>query len=397
MGNQPTFGGDAVDLGTFSTSYVNSIRIFDGALSGTTVTPATDLAYIWSKPVNTLDYKFIVTNINISFDTTNAVSNTWSTEIAADETLISGAAGRINIDKLDITSVNGGKWVDLTAGAGVIPILTEEGNRIIGFDSLGDMDGMTYGAENVAYIFNGAGFTMNNMTVVLFSEINFIVQGGDAITLTGTLFLGSFDKIVASPTAGNTVFNIDSGLTIAEKITIVNSPIYPAGGSMFKAGGKDHTDPMVICFNNGNEIDSNWNGDIGFEGNATVTTVGAGNVNTYLPISGTIVTGNIERCTVSNGIFTITSEEDIKIKITFSASVKNGTGGGKRNIRAVVLKGSTELRSKGVSMDGEAKDLSFSVITTASKGDTVTAKIKNEENGDNILPIDYFLTWEKLG
>jgi hypothetical protein len=400
MAKRNTFGTVQKDLTRNNTINVETTNAFPDPVSGQIQLPDANPAYLWTNEVNTLGSEFLLAdNTNVSFLATNGITNSWVTEIASDKTLISSdESGRLNFDKLGITSINGGEFINCTAAPGGRPTIAQSEQLIFGFDNIGSLTGISSLVENVAYVNCAAGITLDDAPIVTYSEISFANQSGNHITLTGTLSVANFNFIIATPSTGDAVFDIDPSLVITDKITIRDCPIYMSnGGTMFAAGSLDQTDPKVICFNNGNEPDSNWNGDIGFEENSTVTTVGNGNVDTYLAISGTIVTGDIERCTVSSGVYTYTGEEVIKIKITFSASIKNGTGGGRRDMRAVILKGVTELRSKGISMDAEAKDLSFSVITIVSKGDTWTSKIKNEENKDDILPQDYSLTWEKLG
>ncbi len=253
----PLRATEITDISRNGTVNVESINIFDDIRVGNVVTFIEDATYVWTKPVNTEELEFITTDVNITFTTTNPVSNTWTTEIASDKTLLSGAMGRIAIDGLDVTSTNGGKFLDYTAGTGVIPILFMTGNRILGFDAIGDLDGVAFAAENTGYISNGAGWTMNDMTIISLAEQNFVLQTGDHVTLTGTLGSGFLNTILATPGSGDAVFNIDSSLTITNEMLLSHSILVTSGGgTWFDSAGLDQFDVGMVAFHNINIPDS---------------------------------------------------------------------------------------------------------------------------------------------
>ena len=163
---------------------------------------------------------------------------------------------------------------------------------------------------------------------------------------------------------------------------------------MFKPSSLDEKDPRIVVKNVFNALDSNWDGQTGFEENATPTVIST--INTYVDIAGTFVDGDTERCSVVDGEFTYEGEEDIKVEITFDSSIGNASNNALRDFRGVILTNGSPLRSKGISATSASKDLTFSVITTWSKGDTTKGQIKNETNIDDILPKDYSLIWRKL-
>ncbi|MEE9356608.1 MAG: hypothetical protein V3U75_13545 [Methylococcaceae bacterium] len=401
MGHREPFGSDLANLNTFRTAYVNSPTIFDSVLSGDTVNVTSDLAYIWSKPVNTTTYKFMTTGINVAFATTNNTSNTWTTEIAPGETLLSGATGRIDLS-LNIDSANGGDFVDLSAGVGIIPLLFTTRMRVQGFDSLGNMDGMSFVSENVGYLLNGAGFTFNDMDGVSMAEQNFVTQTGDHLTFTGSLGTSFFTNNIAAPASGDAVFNISSTLTGSGPIQIFGGVTdTSAGGVMFEASGKDQTDPRINVQHVFGVANSCWTAAMGFMNNVTETEL---TLDTWTDIAGVYVVDDehLERANHDTaGVLESESLESYRAKVSVEMSVTNAQSAANRVMRVGIFvdtgSGFVEKHSACFSINGNLIPFSFSKILKdrLELGHRVKVHMKNTTNNDNATVIDINVKTER--
>ena len=416
MGHTELFSTDSSNLAEFSTVYVNSLNVFPDPVAGK-ITLAANTTYIWTKPVNTGTIEFIIpTNGNITFTSTNAVANNWLTQIGAGQTLLSGDISRIFIDGLEIISFGSGKCFDLSTGTAVGPHLFLENSRIVGFDKIGNLDGIALLTKTVAYILNGDGWSLNDMSFITIEDQLYVLQSGDHITMTGNLSdFGFIREIVATPSDGDAVLNLDSALNIRRSLQISMSVFMPVpgltffnsngiestGGTFFKPGGLDGTDPKIRVFTVEQVIDSNWVGSLGFKENTTITTV---LLDTYTDIVGTMVAGiENERFTTLVDTLTYTGKEDIKtrIEVSISASRTVPASSG-RTIRAAVFIDSglgfiEKTDSLSMTIKGDVASFSFRtkpiILLT---NDKIKVQIKNEDTIDSILIIDYNLTVEKL-
>ncbi len=401
MGLRNTFSTTITDVGRNNTLYVESLNSFVDPVSDV-ITLQDFNHYIFTKPINTGTNQLEISdNGTVQFSTTNAVVNFLNTELTGTTPLFFGNIRRLIFANFNIIStVSGGHCFDLSKDV-VTGFVSLDQANIVGFDSIGTIEGSSLSAENMGLAFNGAGLTLKDMDFVVFREALFSGQTGDHIILTGTLIGAIFDSNIAEPASGDALFNIDSGITITEKILIHNNLFDDAsGGTLFDSGGLDQTDPKVIAFNNGNALDSYWVGSLGFKENTTATTV---LLNTYTDIAGTILAGvENERYTVSGGELTYIGLEDIKTQIEVSISASRTTPASSgRTIRAAVFIDSgsgfvEQADSFSMTMRGDVASFSFRtkpiILTT---GDIIKAQIKNEDTADNILVVDYNLSGPK--
>lgn len=135
-------------------------------------------------------------------------------------------------------------------------------------------------------------------------------------------------------------------------------------------------------------------GSLGFAENTTDTSISTS--DTYVDITGTAVSGELVRFTRSGSVLTYVGLNTIKVKVLASLSVENGTGGGKRDIRAAIVLNSTEKAAFSISMDAEVKNVVIIDVLSISTNDTIKVQVKNTENIDDILVVDYDLTAEEL-
>ena len=240
----------------------------------------------------------MVNNGTNQISTDNPLANVLQSGVTGTTPFITGNITRLNILQTNVVSTSGdGVCFDLSNNVTPGSFFFNEAS-VQRFDDIGTFDGLTFSSENVGWVLNGSGLTMNNMGVVVMTDQTFFLQTGDHITLTGTLSgYGFFGLIDASPSTGDALFNLDPALSITKKITIRDNPFSSVnGGTLFDPAGLDQTDPKVVCFNNGNELDSYWAGVFGFLDNATNTVITT--VDTYTDIAGTIVAGANDRWSV---------------------------------------------------------------------------------------------------
>jgi len=427
MSYRPTFATEMSNVDTNKTVYVESLNAFPDPIAGG-ITLEADTTYIWSKPVNTGTNEFVIPDDgNITLTTTNTVANNWVTEITTGQTLLSGNIGRMFHQGLDTVSLNGGRCYDFSPGpgVGVIPNLFLSEIRIVGFDKIADMDGIALIAENNAYILNGAGFTLNDMSFLTLDEQNFVLQTGDHITMTGNLTGFAFIRtIVGTPSTGDAVLNLDSALNITNFLQVsLSGFIDTGGGTFFDPAGLDGTDPKVRVLATERVLDSYWIGSTGFTGGTTETVLS--DTSTFVKIAGAYVNRYSERFIFSDGVGTyiglgpirITVISPVVINLTdelesdtieLSIFVNNVEQASSRvqktltSISSTVVDNSGNIlvdSSGGIILCGSqtinCPSFYISDILTLESGDTFDVRVRNISNATNITATDLNLTGVK--
>lgn len=400
MSYNPTFASEISNIAEFDVIYADSVNVFAAPSSGVIAT-VNNATYISTKPITFgADVRFEIPVVaTTSFQSLSSDINIYTSNLSGTIPFISGDIARLNIADASFFSGTGtGKMFDLTSDTAPLFAFNHRNSLISGFSVIGTLNGGNYLSENIGWVNNDAGITLTDMNVIQMAEQGFILQSGNHITINGTLGFGNFDKVAATPSTGDAVFNIDSATVIANKIVIRDNLFSDsAGGTLFAAGSKDQTDIRVICKNNGNAPDSKWIGEIGFEGNSTDTSLSK---DTPADISGTFTSGILERHTRSGGEVTYTGLEDITENITVSVSIKNGTGGGKRNIQVHLLldtgSGFAIIATHNASMSAESISLSFTKAVDLSTSDKYKAQVENIENNDDMLVKDITIVGAKV-
>ncbi len=401
MGLRNTFSTTVTDITRNNTVYVESLNSFPTPVDNI-ITLVSFTHYIFTQPINTgINQLEIPDDGAVQFSTTNAIINFLSTDLTGTTPLFFGNITRLTFNRFNILSNNsGGHCFNLSNATG--PGFVSFDQVVIqGFDSIGTIEGCSLSSENVGFVLNDAGLTLNDMLFIIFREASFTSQGGNHLTLTGTLIGAIFEDSIMTPASGAAFLDIDSSIALTDRIIIIDNLFSDsAGGTLFDAAGLDHTDPQIVAFNNGNEVDSNWAGEVGFKENATVTTIAT--VNTLTDISGTMVAGDQnERVTQSGGVLTYAGKEDIKAVVAVDLSMKRDIpASSSRTVRAVILvdsgSGYVTMGGAAMSISGVLKTISFSRNIFWQEADKVKCQIKNETNADDILVVDYNLSVKKL-
>lgn len=221
MAHIPLSGTVVRDITRNKIVNVESLNVFNEFTTGRTTTLPSGVTFDVTKDFDWEDRLFIFpTDETVAFS--GSVTNGINTKISGTDVLFSGTPGRVDFNTINIISENGGKCFDISAGVNVVPFLGLATARIQGFDAIGDLNGMSAGFENVAYIFNGAGWNMNDMGIIGMVEINFVFQTGDHITATGTSSNIFFRDILGNPSTGDQLFNFD-GLTVTGNSSFINT------------------------------------------------------------------------------------------------------------------------------------------------------------------------------
>lgn len=394
MSYAPTFSTEISDITRNNTVYVEMLNAFADPVAGK-ISLVNNAQYTITQSIDfDTDGLLLPDSSQITLTTINPTANIISSSLTGTDPFLSGSTARLALIEVTIISDTGaGVFHDIAAGVGIVPFVGIVNSRIQNFASIGTVDGGSFAGENVGYLLNDAGITFNDAIVVTMAEIAFFFQSGDHMTFTGTLVTGSFDKTLANPSTGDAVFNFDPGLDITNKVTIRDSFFSTAaGGTLFAAGSLDQTDPKIVCFNNGNELDSYWAGVFGFLDNAVETEIDF--VDTYTDIEGVIVAGlSNERFTLSDGVWTYIGEETIKAIINVNMSLKKALGASARTVRVALFtdtgSGFVENGSAPLDMDNNIKSFGFTGLEVLNKGDRQKLMIKNETNTDNVLIVTY--------
>lgn len=369
---------------------VETVNVFDDVRAGNIVTPAIGTKYNFTKDVNLGQIQFVAPaggEVEISSD--NLISNSLTSELTGTAPLFSGDWARLIIRDIDITMTDG-NMLDVTSTTDPAPLVQFQNGIFSGGNGLGEVNGALL-LWREAGIFNwNSGITIDDNgfvqnTGVQFFNAQFLNIPGVQVTVQGnqavTLISGNFTVPSSGGSFLKLINDVPDGIQIRD-----NRIIEALGGNLLAAGSFDQTTVGAFFRNNNSHADSEWIGEVGFEGNATATTI---LVNTPTNITGTFVSGELERHTHSSGEITYTGLRDVTESIEISASISNGTGGGKRDIQVHLLVdtglGFSIVSTRGISMDAEAKSVSFTTEVHLVNGDKYKAQIENIENNDSIL------------
>jgi len=392
MGHQETFGTDNSNIARNNTVYVESINGFPDPVAGV-ITLVSGINYRFTKPINIGTIEFVIPdNGLVQFSTTNVTNNFLTTEISGSQVLFSGNITRLHIEQLNMTSINGGIWADLSNATGPGFVFLDQAT-MTGFDSLGSIEGCSFSTENVGGVSNGAGLTLNNMFFIVMREWAFAAITGNHIILTGTLIGAIFEDLIMTPSSGDAFIKIDPGLTIANRILVIDNLFSDAaGGTLFDPTGLDQTDPKVIAFNN-NSPDSNWIGSTGFTGGTTETVFA--DTSTFVKVAGTYVDGELEGFTSSGGVLTCVKAPPKALRITTMVAPLVEPG-----IETDVVQ--VSLHKNGVEVPSTRRQKALTTVfqtpttptfddvdnVTVVIGDTLEIRWRNTSNATNIAATD---------
>ncbi len=401
MSYRPSFATEISSVERGNTVEVESLNGFPAAVAGK-ITLRSNTKYILTKNVFIGDVEFIIpTDGLIAITSSNILINNITSSLSAGKTLFSGDINRLDMRNMNFVNTTGmGTFLNIGTGVGVTAFFFQQ-NRVIGFGSIGTVEGVILNQENVAFIACGAGVTYNDMGLIQVAETNFIFQSGNHITVTGDNPFVIFNAVAATPSTGDAIFNFDPALTTGSLEVTSTLFITTGGGDFLDSGSLDQTDPRFRFVNNNFFPDSNHIGSIGFEGSTQVTAITT--LNTYTDITGTFVDNELERFTRSGDTVTYTGLEDIKAlaEIDITAS-RDSPASSSRTIRTAVFldNGSTlgfvDQGSASMDITGNPAAYAFTVPLELSTGDIIKGPIKNEDTTDDIKVIDYSLTVRKL-
>lgn len=382
--------------------YVESLGAFDENGSPTSMTIPTGKEFIATQLVDlepsTLDLGL---NSRTTMSALNPTSNGYTSSLASGA-LISGSISQFIIQGTPIISTTGtAEFMDITKGVNIVPTVTINNARIQNFSSLGSIVGGNLFAENIGFILNDDGYTLTDMTIVQIAEANFIFQSGDHLSFEGTLGVATFDRLVAAPASGDSLFNFAGDLVIAQKVTITNTLFSDAaGGTMFKAGGLDQTNPGIVAFNNGNALDSYWVGSTGFTGGTTETVFS--DTVTWVKIAGTYQDGYSERTSHIDGVSTYFGNEKIFTDLVGSAKVLMTPETETDIIQVALFKNNTEVPNSRVqhSLDAvfgtpTSPDFNPRENVLLEKNNTYELRARNISNPTNVIFTDAKTTQRK--
>lgn len=269
MGLRNTFSTTITDVTRNNTVYVETLAGFPDPVANV-ITLVDDTHYILSKPINCeLNQLKIPDGGSIQITTTNAVANSLQTELTGSTPFIFGTAARLEVKTLNILSNNsGGKCFEITGSPGTV--IFNDGT-VQRFDEVGTFNGVNFFSENIGWVLNEAGLTFTECLILNIAEQAFGGHTGDHYTINTSLTNGFFDRILATPGSGDSVFNIDSGLT-TNGINITDGAFNTgSGGDWFDPAGLDQTDIRIRSLNNLNVLDSYYISEVSTTYTALIT------------------------------------------------------------------------------------------------------------------------------
>lgn len=226
---------------------------------------------------------------------------------------------------------------------------------------------------------NGGGLVTNNIVGLLADAT---ADNVDLVTIQGSWTFNIIDflnGLMLTKSNGN-AFNIDSGVT-ADIILADNK--YVGGGTFFKSGGLDQSDPNITARNNPGFQDSATSGYSTLHGNSTVTTINTVNVWESIGVNAT-PSSDDERFSFLNNIYTYTGKNPTLVKISTNGAVTPAVAN--KSFELGVFVNDVFLADTIVTPDPVLTRGAFSGFAQKkiSNGDTVEVKVRNTSNNSNI-------------
>lgn len=414
MGLRNTFGTVEKDVGRNNVIYVESLNGFPAPVNDV-ITLETGKEYIRTRPIN-----FGINQIKIpdggivTISALNPTSNILLTELTGTTPLFFGNVGRFQIrDTLIISLSEAGAVFNIFADSDSSFVVLEN-TATVGFNTIGTIDGVNLLSENAGWVGNKGGLTLNNIKIANVAEQQFAEEPlavtkklitdllglsfvfnheGDHYVITGTMERGFFQTILGSPSTGDAVFNIDSNAVI-DSFNVSNGALNDSnGGTWFKVGGLDQTDPEILAFNNNNVTDSNWVGSTGFTGGATETVFS--DTSTFIKAAGTYVDGYLERFTSDSGTLTYIGLEAKILSITgvitplLTSNTETDTIQGAAFLNGVeVSNGRIQKTLGAVFQTPTSPEMRCTSNVLFSTGDTIEVRWRNISNPTNMIATD---------
>lgn len=230
--------------------------------------------------------------------------------------------GNLEIKDIIITNIASNQIFNISGSEGIFI----SDSDIIGVGSLGTISNISGSVILHIVGFNNfnSGLILENVTALVAKIKSMLVSspvGGAYLTVKGTVGFIDIESVFITPLSGDSAFDLDSDL-IADSVTITNSIInLDSGGTAFKNGSLDQTDPGVISSNTRGIPDSSARGSLRIIDNVLTTTISS--ANTPVPINTLWTDGTQERMRFQDNC-TFTSITDI-ITTTFNHGLSNGS------------------------------------------------------------------------
>ncbi|MHA1972964.1 MAG: hypothetical protein ACTSW1_08225 [Candidatus Hodarchaeales archaeon] len=135
--------------------------------------------------------------------------------------------------------------------------------------------------DNAGLVSFSSGITFENVGIQYTRALTMATGaiGGAYIAIKGTFTAGAYTDIQAVPLSGDSVFDIDSGISAGARIQMLAvNKIAAAPGTFFKSGGLTQTDPRISINNCPGSPNSQTIGSLYMERNTTDTVITAAGV-----------------------------------------------------------------------------------------------------------------------
>ena len=201
-------------------------------------------------------------------------------------------------------------------------------------------------------------------------------------------FISRFRLSVSSwrPPTGVTIVNWGTGVTVPDEgVNIFNNTFTGAGVSI---AGIDQSSNKTLFKENLGLKDTFPSGNMGFNSNATATTIGDADV--WIKAAGSTISQNAERFTHTNNRLTYTGSKDRDFNINVSSSL---TSGNNKIIHiSIFVNGSAMIVGSDANSTSNAGGRSENIVsissTELSPNDYIEVFVKNETDTANITLTD---------
>lgn len=387
----------------FERIYAENIGSFPDPVGGV-ITPEDGVNYIFTKSINfgTNQIKF-PTGGRVEFSASAEVTDGITTEVAGGIPFFIGDFEFVTIRELDVVNTTGtgvlfGTETDVTTDS----TLVFRRAVVVGFASLGTIDGSLTLFNNLTFALNGGGLILRSSndkrSICFWRDVQCIFGAGIFLSLIEESWLIDIDVLGGESATGASMLYIDPSIVLKTQVgtdalgsyVIRNSFYEDASGGVFLAPGSiDQTDPRFSFHNNAKTIDSYMVASTGFTGGTTATVLS--DTITFVRPAGTYVAGDLERFTESDGVLTYIGIAPAKLRFTSIVQLLLEPNIETDIIEVTIIVNGSEVISATVK---DGLDAVFQTPTSPSftpsenikleTGDTIEVGIRNTSKADNV-------------
>ena len=246
MGFNRTFSSRLEDLSTNNVIYADDVSVipFDGS-----AWRPINATYILTDTIDFGIYPVILpVNGQVQFRSANRNANQILTSVPNGTALFQGTeVDRFQLSEVDVVSQVGGDLFDLKGSAVANTAVEFFQSTATAFTNIGVIDTFNLlTVRNINFTSCSGPLSCNDVNFYFFFSVGFNAQDGDGVVIAGSTLLGSFQGIAGAPTAGESLFNIDSAISITNVLSFFQCSFINLGGDFFDPAGLDERNPNIL-------------------------------------------------------------------------------------------------------------------------------------------------------